>query len=287
MVQSQSFRMSRFGQSGVVLRSRGTALLTPEAIRQHVPSVFAEDKHRSRSERYSYIPSCHLLTAMANEGFFPAEVRQGGSKDEEKREFTKHLIRFRQHDTLPTLVGGSFPEIILVNSHDGTSSYQLMSGWFRLVCSNGLVVAECAGPTVKVTHRGNVDDVIEASYRVVNEFPKQAEQIQDMQRLQLTGPEQEVYAQAAVGLRFDEDVHVPPYRVLAPQRAEDRGDSLWQTFNRVQENLVNGGVRTERINDRGQRQRRRSREVNGISDNVKLNQALWMLTEEMRKLKSA
>ena len=287
MMQPQSFHMARFGHNGVVLSARGTELLTPEAIRYHVPSVFAEEKHSSRSDKYTYIPTYALLESMAKEGFLPSEVRQGGSKDEEKRGFTKHLIRFRQAGQESMMVGDAYPEIILVNSHDGTSSYQLMAGWFRMVCSNGLIVAECAGPAIKVPHRGNVDDVIEASYEVVAEFPRQAEQIAEMKTLQLTGPEQEAYATAATTLRFDEDTQVSTLSVLRVRRVEDRDPSLWTTFNRVQENLVRGGVRTEQVNEHGHLSRRRAREVNGISDNVKLNQALWTLTERMRELKTA
>jgi hypothetical protein len=33
-------------------------------------------------------------------------------------------------------------EIILINSHDGASSYQMLAGMFRFVCCNGLVVGE-------------------------------------------------------------------------------------------------------------------------------------------------
>jgi len=285
MYQSQSFRTSHFGQSGIVLRARGTELLSPEAIRQHAPSVFAEDKHASRSEKYTFIPTFDLFEQMAKEGFLPAEVRQGGSKDEGKLAYTKHLIRFRQRGAVPMVGGDCFPELILINSHDGTSSYQLMSGWFRLVCSNGLVVSETAGPSIKVSHRGNVDDVIEASYKVVQEFPEQAEHIQDMRHVQLTGPEQQAFATAAASLRFEAG-QVAPASILIPRRREDADTSLWSTFNRAQENLVRGGIRTERIGPHGRRQRRRAREVNGISDNVRLNQALWMLAEEMRKIKT-
>src|SRR5699024_11228611 len=35
--------------------------------------------------------------------------------------------------------GQEVPEIILLNSHDGSSSYQMIPGIFRFVCTNGLV----------------------------------------------------------------------------------------------------------------------------------------------------
>ena len=45
------------------------------------------------------------------------------------------------------------PEIILLTSHDGTSSYQILDGIFRYICSNGLICGEI-GNVVKVRHSG-------------------------------------------------------------------------------------------------------------------------------------
>ena len=276
----------RFGQGGSILRARNNAPLLLDEMKTRVPSIFAEDKHSSRSEKYSYIPTSLLLEKMQAEGFFPMEVRQGGSKDEEKRGFTKHMIRFRQSSVLP-VVGDTFPEIILINSHDGTSSYHLNAGWFRLVCSNGMVVSEQAGPSIKVPHRGNVDDVIEASFTVVKGFEEQAAAIENMANLQLTGPEQEIFAHSAAMLRFDEEQNVKPAQLLRARRSADTGADLWRTLNRVQENVIDGGVRTENVNPQGCRTYRRSRAVNSIGENVKLNQALWALAESMKAIKQA
>ena len=67
-----------------------------------------------------------------------------------------------------------------------------------------------------------------------------------------------------------------------PRRFEDRRDDLWTTFNRLQENLVKGGLEGRSRNGRATR----TRPVNGIDQNVKLNRALWVLAEEMRRLKA-
>ena len=64
--------------------------------------------------------------------------------------------------------------------------------------------------------------------------------------------------------------------------AEDRKSDLWSIFNRVQENLVKGGLTGRTANGR----RQRTRPVQGIDQNLRLNRALWMLAEGMRQLKS-
>lgn len=59
---------SRFGRTNQIRRDRP---LTREELMQHVPSVFSEDKHDSRSERYCYIPTITLLDNLLREGFHP------------------------------------------------------------------------------------------------------------------------------------------------------------------------------------------------------------------------
>lgn len=36
----------------------------------------------------------------------------------------------------------TFPETVLLNADDGTSAYRVMSGVFRLVCPNEMIVAD-------------------------------------------------------------------------------------------------------------------------------------------------
>ncbi len=70
--------------------------------------------------------------------------------------------------------------------------------------------------------------------------------------------------------------------MLVPRRWDDRKSDLWSIFNRVQENLVKGGLTGRTANGR----RQRTRPVQGIDQNLRLNRALWMLAEGMRQLKS-
>jgi hypothetical protein len=76
-------------------------------------------------------------------------------------------------------------------------------------------------------------------------------------------------------------VPVTESQILAPRRFEDRRDDMWTTFNRVQENMMKGGLRGRNRSSRTTT----TRPVNGIDQSVKLNRALWVLAEEMRRLK--
>jgi hypothetical protein len=57
---------------------------------------------------------------------------------------------------------------------------------------------------------------------------------------------------------------------------------LWSVFNRVQENLVKGGLSGRAANGRQQS----TRPVQGIDQNVRLNRALWLLADGLRQLKA-
>ncbi|MFP2623285.1 DUF932 domain-containing protein, partial [Escherichia coli] len=87
----------------------------------HVPSIFGEDRHTSRSERYAYIPTITVLENLQREGFQPFFACQTRVRDQSRRGYTKHMLRLRRDGEIN---GQHVPEIILLNSHDGTSSYQ-------------------------------------------------------------------------------------------------------------------------------------------------------------------
>jgi hypothetical protein len=286
--QNQS-NVRKFGRFARVLRSDRP--LTDDQIRQVAPSIFAEQAHGSRSSRYAYIPTSEVLASLRREGFLPFMVTQGGTRDEEKTGFTKHMIRLRHESALTVGVGETFNEVVLVNSHDGTSSYQLMDGMFRLVCSNGMVVGAGSGfDEVRVKHSGDVtSQVIDGCIEILNRLPEVSEQVRDWSGLSLTAGEQGAFARAALALKYEDDeAPITSDKLLTVRRRDDEKPTLWNTLNTVQENVIGGGIGYILRDEQGRRkQARRTGEVRGIDQNVKLNKGLWVLAEEMRKLKAS
>ena len=75
--------------------------------------------------------------------------------------------------------------------------------------------------------------------------------------------------------------------MLVSRRREDVGGDLWHTLNRVQENVIAGGLSAIQRDAEGRRIRRVStRRINGIDQDVKLNRALWQLAGMMAELKA-
>jgi len=271
---------SRFSRNSTV--SIANRALTNDEIRAVAPSIFADAAHESRSARYTYIPTIDVLDGLRREGFAPFMACQTRVRNEGKREHTKHMLRLRHANQI---TGKEANEIILLNSHDGTSSYQMLAGMFRFVCHNGMVCGEVSSD-IRVRHNGDVvGEVIEGAFKVLDSFETITNQREAMQGITLNQGEQAAFAHAALSLKYDEGEGAAPVTesdILMPRRFEDRRDDMWTTFNRVQENLLKGGLRGRTKAGRPTT----TRQVNGIDQSVKLNRALWILVEEMRKIKS-
>lgn len=265
---------SRFGRINQIRRDRP---LTRDELMTHVPSVFGSDKHASRSARYTHIPTITVLENLQREGFEPFFACQTRVRDQGKREHTKHMLRLRRTGQI---VGQQVPEIILLNSHDGSSSYQMLPGLFRGVCTNGLVCGQSFGE-VRVPHKGDVvGKVIEGAYEVLGVFDRVEEKRDAMQSLLLPPPAQHALAKAALTYRFGEE-HQPvtESQVLSPRRWQDESNDLWTVYNRLQENLSKGGLSGRSV----QGKRSRTRAINGIDGDIKLNRALWVMAEKLQQ----
>lgn len=142
-----------------------------------VPSTSSADKHDSRSERYTYIPTITLLDKLREEEFEPFYASQSRVRDPERREFSKHMIRLRRGCNTRR---EEMPGIFFKNSHNGSSSYKMSPSIFRQVCTNGLVCWKSFGE-ISEPHKGDIaSQVIEGSYKVLVVFDKVESNIEMM-----------------------------------------------------------------------------------------------------------
>ncbi len=148
-----------------------------------------------------------------------------------------------------------------------------------------MMVAEGITEIVKIRHTGNIiQNVIEATRNILLAAPKVVEAVKLWKTIDLKPTEARILAEEAHSLRFEEGAVAPEAeKLLQPRRYADNGTDLWSTFNRIQENTVEGGLRTYApVTGR----RNRTRAVVGIGENTKLNRALWSLAAKMAELKT-
>ncbi|MEO8017861.1 MAG: DUF932 domain-containing protein [Pseudomonadota bacterium] len=252
--------------------------LSLETLRERAPAVLAESPHERTSAKYTFIPTSQVLQGLMEAGLVPVEARQTQARRASVLH-ARHVLRLRRRFETVSLKD-SIPEIVLLNSHDGTSAYQLRMGIYRVICTNGLIVSRGAFPAYCVSHRGNVvDEVVSSALKLAEQFDSLAAEVVRMEERPLFKDEQVRFAERALMMRFADlaESGMEPSRLLTCRRSEDVGDDLWSVMNRVQENLLRGGVSRRSVTGRLTRTRR----ISSIREDVRLNSGLWDLAREV------
>jgi hypothetical protein len=249
------------------------------------PSIFAGTAAQGVSNRYAFLPTAQVVTRMRDAGWAPVEAREQRVRLEGRAGFQKHLLRFQRRDLI-AVKGEYAAEICLVNSHDCSSAYQLHAGLFRFVCGNGMMVADSTFERVSIRHSGfTPDQVIDASFQVLDQVPQITASVEALRARRLTPAESQAFAESALLLRYD-DLQTAPIaadKLLQSRRMEDSGDNLWATFNRVQENLLSGGLKDWTRRKADGHRHPRTRAVAGLDENIRLNKSLWHLATTLQK----
>lgn len=240
------------------------------------------DAHKSRSERYSVISSEDVLKRLDAEGFRIFDVKEMKVRDATKNGYQKHVVRMRHVNQKQ--FSDFAPEAVIINSFDGTSSYNVFAGLLRFICDNGMIAGE-AFSSHSVRHIGNVaDKVAEATHSIADNFVALADNVEAMKARKLTTNEILGFTYRAHKLRYphaenDNSQLTVNHELLGRvRRYADQGNDLWTVFNRVQENATRGGIgQTTWHNNR--RRRVSVRAVRGIDANVKLNRQLFDLAQ--------
>lgn len=279
---------------------------TKENLQRNYPAIFAESAKETTSDKYLYIPTYKLIEGLESQGFKVVGAKQAKSRTN-TAEHGKHVV-YLSHGSLAEkaqnmlvngahnrIDSGEFPLLALTNSHNGLSSFAIDTAFYRLVCSNGLMMPTGSLNSARIIHKiGMQNDVIEAAYKVLNEFPKQIETVESMKAIELNKDEKMFLAEAAQNLVFEQDQielnknlgrEIAP-RLLSIRRQADAKPDLWSTFNVIQENVIKGGIRVISENEQGQRSYKRTRAVNSIDRDAKLNKELMSLAQKMMSLKS-
>lgn len=246
--------------------------LSLDVLQEKVPAAFAPSAHERLTASYGFVQTAQVLDALRQAGFRPVEARQTRTRIASQLH-ARHLIRLRRLVEVIG-VGDATPELLLLNSHDGTSGVQLRAGLFRAVCSNGLIASVATFPVWRALHRGHVlDDVVRAALEMSERFGVLAAAVERMERTHLEVPDRLEFAAEALALRFPEDrgTALRPSEVLVPQRQEDVGDDLWRVYNVIQGRLLRGGLLRRSPSNR----LTRTRQITSIREDLRLNSALW------------
>jgi hypothetical protein len=275
-------------ESVIVSSSRAISALSSDDLRRCAPSVFADHARPGVSTRYTFVSTEHVVALLSAEGWEPVKATEQRVRLEARVGFQMHEIRFARRADLeagPFNVGQARAEMILQNAHDGTRAYRIDAGLYRLVCRNGLVVADADFAHVAIRHVDvSAETFAKAAQSVAESTPRVLEVIAKWQAVQLPQPKRVEFARRAAALRWDATQPVTrllgPEKLLAPVRYGDAANDLWTTFNVLQEHLLRGGDRYMGYTEGMGIRRNTTRPVGGLSEGQKLNKALWALAGE-------
>lgn len=250
--------------------------LTEDQMRKFVPAIFADAPGVSRSSRYGFIPTIEIVNSMRGMGFLPTMACQTRARSDDAREAARHVIRFSHPDAKDD--GENKQEVVLLNSHDGSSSYQLLTGIYRMVCSNGLIAGDTHSKiTVRHTSRA-AQEVGQASLEMIQGADGVWDVVKAMQEIPMSQDGLVALGEAAAQL-VHPDVEIDGEDMADWHRHVDNTNpTLWTGLNRVQENAIRGGVRSIRRTDDGP-VIARTRAINSVNRSVEVNQNLWTLAE--------
>lgn len=229
--------------------------MTDEQIRKACPLAFAEAPTRSVSDKYVQANTATVIEDMRKLGWGVVDARQRKPQKGSKGQFSYHMVSF-QHPDIKIIkeIDGQetvdcYPRIILQNSHDGLASFRFSAGLFRLVCSNGLIIATDQMVDIKIRHiHYTFEELRQVIAKAIEELPKQVEVMNDMRKVEMSEEQRKEMALQFLKIRKELDeaevLEVDDETLtdmLTPVRKEDEGSDLWTVFNVLQEKVIKGG----------------------------------------------
>lgn len=227
------------------------------------------------SDKYTFISTKRFIEDMEGLGY---ELKAFSTP---RKGLGKHMLSFG-NTLLPKTedLGGLEVRVNVVNSHDGSSSFELSLGIFRQVCSNGLMVGSTFD-VQRVRHVGYAQAKVEKALEILKpQVPALMHEVTRLSNRTLTPQDAAKIAVKALELRvIGPIVHEAPLQLLRARRTADVNFTAWNVFNRVQENLLKGSYETVDEHNRV----RYAREVKSVGEIVRLNRNLWdIVTREVK-----
>jgi hypothetical protein len=245
-------------------------------------AVIEQTQGFEMSQKYSPIRTRDVINNLINEGYVVNQVSKSKVRKKTKDGFQKHLLRI-SHNDLDLGIEGLRPEIILINSYDGSTSFQLLVGVFRFACANGLIVGNSYFNR-SIRHVGDVlPKVLNAVTDVKYALPMVAEDIQRFSQRVLTQIEKEQFAtDVAKNVISKNTIPVDVTALLTVNRPEDRGNDLFTVLNVVQENILQGILKVQSTNDVSKVQPiRKMRKIKSLTRSTEINQLIWDKANEL------
>ncbi len=204
-------------------------------------AVFSTEHSPKLSPTYNHINTAQVMEKFQDMGWFPAAANS--AKHSKAPQYARHTVRMRHKDFAVAEIDATIPEIILLNSHNGTWALRIALGMFRMVCSNGMVAGNVwEGEVIRHSRVSQLDEkILQITQNMGTMANNLTDRIRHWSQLEVSPDQALQFAKQAKQIRWGERDPVDSAQLLEARRSDDEGRSLWKVFNRVQENLTRGG----------------------------------------------
>jgi len=233
-----------------MLDLQSSEFLSLEEIKEMAPSIFTTNGSKDTSDKYTHIPTDRVIRDLEVLGWKVADVKEVAARKEDNKGFQKHLVVFRNEDVVITGEDGDtvYPQILLTNSHDGKNSFKFQAGLFRMICENGLVIADESFEDYSIRHMGYDFEALQSLItEMVSNLDLTVESMNKMKQIELNEEQQLELAKRLLDIRLENTGNAyddyQPKSINYSQRKEDNGVDLWSVFNRQQENIIEGNFK--------------------------------------------
>jgi len=257
-----------------------------EELKEIAPSIFTKKGSDKTSTKYTHIPTDRVIKDLELLGWGVVDAKEVNARQD--KGYQKHLVVFRNPDVSinkkSTNVDGEvfedivFPQILVTNSHDGKNSFKFQAGLYRMVCENGLVIADQQFEDYTIRHMGYDFEALQNVIKdMISNLDLTVESMNKMRKIELDENQQFEFAKKLLDIRVEGTDNM--YKedqigdILVPQRKEDFGDDLWSVFNRVQENIVEGNFKYYNAKTLGSE--RQARPIKNFKQDMDVNKKLF------------
>lgn len=216
-----------------------------EELKETTPSIFTKKGSNNTSEKYTHIPTDTVIKDLELLGWGVVDAQE--VKARKQVGYQKHLVVLRNNDVVINGKDGDtvYPQILLTNSHDGKNSFSFQAGLFRMICENGLVIATKEFESYKIRHMGYDFETLQGVIKdMISNLDLTVKSMNKMKATELSKNQTFELAKLMLETRIENTNNTFTDQsikdILIPQRKEDKGFGLWEVFNRVQENIVEG-----------------------------------------------
>lgn len=236
-----------------------------------------DQKFHTLTDRYKLAKTRDIIDYIVSLGFQMDTFVANKTRKKERVGFQKHRAIFSS--PLMKATADGIPQLLLTNSHDGTTCIELQLGFWRGLCANGLVFGTSIAAPIKIRHSGEgmqkkLEDAITL---MVQQAEKIAESIDKLKAVTLTPAQVVEFQRSALELRLGAKVDS---FTMPIKRKEDAALDVFTVMNVVQENLIRGGATAQYTKD-GKTNNKAVRKLQSIQAQTEINVQLWEMAEAL------